>query len=322
MYKRQDYEGTAINPTAWNINVSANRWNSLAFLGGEPTAITSAIPTDIHDSISIVQTSSGGAWIPSLAVNTIGDMLPGVGYQYFLSADNYLSFAYQANGVSKTGSYLQRVNVETQHFSYRPTGLPYTIIIEQPTFEGQPLFVGDEIAVYDGDLCVGAAVYNGEGRLQITAWRGNEDYKLPGFAKDNPIQIRVYSVTRNAEAVAEITPFNNSGSTFANSGFAHFAINAKMPAPGDFSATIYPNPFAETAVVEYQLPEATDVYLRIYDLSGKTVRVLVNENQEAGIQKTAWNGQSRSGAFVPNGVYFYELRAGENQALGKLILMK
>ena len=72
----------------------------------------------------------------------------------------------------------------------------------------------------------------------------------------------------------------------------------------------------------YTLKEAGSVALRIYDLMGQQVRELVNAPQSSGRHQVTWEGRDQRGAQLANGVYFYELRAGEFQALRKMILMK
>ena len=84
----------------------------------------------------------------------------------------------------------------------------------------------------------------------------------------------------------------------------------------------FPNPFNPTTTIQYSLPEALRVSLKIYNISGQVVRDLVNEHQDAGKHQIIWDGLDSSGGLIANGVYFYELRAGENRALRKMLLLK
>ena len=69
----------------------------------------------------------------------------------------------------------------------------------------------------------------------------------------------------------------------------------------------YPNPFNPSTAISYQLPAkagtAFKVMLRVYDILGRQVATLVNEEKPAGVYKAEWN------ASVPSGVYFYRLEA-------------
>ncbi|MBC8044888.1 MAG: T9SS type A sorting domain-containing protein [Rhizobacter sp.] len=69
----------------------------------------------------------------------------------------------------------------------------------------------------------------------------------------------------------------------------------------------YPNPFNPATVVSYQLPAASDVRLKVYDVLGREVATLVNAKQTAGTYKVSFNATRLS-----SGVYFYRLTAGSS----------
>lgn len=79
----------------------------------------------------------------------------------------------------------------------------------------------------------------------------------------------------------------------------------------------YPNPFNPTTTISYQLPAKNVVTLRVYDLLGREIAVLVNEQQDAGTYSTQWNGSQFS-----SGIYIAVMRAGSFTAAKKLMLMK
>jgi len=71
----------------------------------------------------------------------------------------------------------------------------------------------------------------------------------------------------------------------------------------------YPNPFNPTTLIRFDLPATSPTHLRIFDISGRLVRVLVNgETLDAGSHKTVWNGKDDAGRHVATGVYFYRLK--------------
>lgn len=79
----------------------------------------------------------------------------------------------------------------------------------------------------------------------------------------------------------------------------------------------YPNPFNPTTTIRYSLPKASKVLLKVYGLIGNEIAALVNEQKEAGYYEETFDASNLS-----NGVYFYQLQAGNFMSTKKLILLK
>ena len=79
----------------------------------------------------------------------------------------------------------------------------------------------------------------------------------------------------------------------------------------------YPNPFNPVTTISYYLPQEEFVILKVYDILGREVATLVNEEKHAGNYKVVFNGNNLS-----SGVYFYRLQAGSFVSTKKIILMK
>jgi hypothetical protein len=79
----------------------------------------------------------------------------------------------------------------------------------------------------------------------------------------------------------------------------------------------YPNPFNARTVIEYQLPEASEVRLEVYNISGQKVATLANGNQEAGYKFVTWDACE-----VSSGVYLYKLTAGDFSETKRMTLLR
>jgi len=91
------------------------------------------------------------------------------------------------------------------------------------------------------------------------------------------------------------------------------------------SAAIYqnaPNPFADATAIRYQLPVAADVSLKIYNIAGQLVRTLVESYQAAGAHTVYWDGRNQVGYKLSAGVYLYQLRAGGNSSVKRMVLIR
>ncbi|MGD8394041.1 MAG: C25 family cysteine peptidase [Candidatus Eiseniibacteriota bacterium] len=87
-----------------------------------------------------------------------------------------------------------------------------------------------------------------------------------------------------------------------------------------------PNPFNPRTVIPFEVPgergATRRVQLKIYDAQGRLVRQLVEGPVEAGSHRVAWDGLSRQGRGAGSGVYFVELRVGNDTATSKLVLLR
>jgi subtilisin family serine protease len=81
----------------------------------------------------------------------------------------------------------------------------------------------------------------------------------------------------------------------------------------------YPNPFNPATVIKYGLPRNSMVKLTLFDITGKEVSVLVNENQQAGTYEFTLDINSMQ---LSSGVYFYKLQANEFVSVKKMVLIK
>jgi hypothetical protein len=79
----------------------------------------------------------------------------------------------------------------------------------------------------------------------------------------------------------------------------------------------YPNPFNPSTVINYSIPKTSLVTIKVYDILGKEVATLVNEEKSAGNYSVQFNGGNLS-----SGIYFYRMHAGSFTETKKLILLK
>jgi hypothetical protein len=103
------------------------------------------------------------------------------------------------------------------------------------------------------------------------------------------------------------------------------AVEEKFTAmlPSVFSLSQnYPNPFNPSTTIRFDLPEASDIVLTVYNVSGQEVARLADESLGAGSYIVEWDGRDMSGQLVSSGVYLYRLKGGEYTATRRMIMMK
>ncbi|NIR52987.1 choice-of-anchor D domain-containing protein [candidate division KSB1 bacterium] len=84
----------------------------------------------------------------------------------------------------------------------------------------------------------------------------------------------------------------------------------------------YPNPFNPETVIEFRLPEASKVTLKIYTVLGQEVRTLVDDERASGIYRIRWDGTDDFGQGLASGVYLYRIQAGQFVQSRRLTLVK
>lgn len=82
------------------------------------------------------------------------------------------------------------------------------------------------------------------------------------------------------------------------------------------SLNIHPNPFSSSISIKYELKQPEVVTLTIYDNLGNQLEV-ITENQSQGLQKVSWNAER-----LPDGIYYFNLRTGDQIANGKMVKIK
>ena len=101
------------------------------------------------------------------------------------------------------------------------------------------------------------------------------------------------------------------------------SVDLKELIPDEFALyQNYPNPFNPVTLIKYDLPEQSHVYIIIYDMLGRQVRTLINQNQDAGFKSMKWDANDDRGKPVSAGVYIYQIQAGEFVQTRKMVLLK
>ena len=84
----------------------------------------------------------------------------------------------------------------------------------------------------------------------------------------------------------------------------------------------FPNPFNPITELRYQLPEASEVRLSVYNLLGQEVQRLVDGKMAAGVHSAQWDGRDDSGRPLASGVYLCRFRAGDFTQTKRIVLLR
>ena len=109
----------------------------------------------------------------------------------------------------------------------------------------------------------------------------------------------------------ELYKTTNGGITFVEEGNTQ-----NKPESFNLSQN-YPNPFNPVTNIKFAVASRQFVSLKVFDLLGKEITTLVNEEKPAGSYQVTWNGSN-----LPSGIYFYQLKAGSFLSTKKMTLLK
>jgi len=99
--------------------------------------------------------------------------------------------------------------------------------------------------------------------------------------------------------------------------------NVKGQIPGSFTlAQNYPNPFNSETVIEFNLPQFSEINLAVYDVSGREIKTILSGQLPPGAYSEKWNGTDNSGNAVASGVYFIRLKSGQYSKFIKAVYSK
>jgi photosystem II stability/assembly factor-like uncharacterized protein len=105
------------------------------------------------------------------------------------------------------------------------------------------------------------------------------------------------------------------GGVFTNAHLVTAVVESQLDIPSTITLRDnYPNPFNASTMIEYKLPQAAKVILKIYNSAGQEVRTLVNVAQSVGWQSVRWDGRDDLRQPLSSGIYLYKLQVGKNRA--------
>jgi hypothetical protein len=163
---------------------------------------------------------------------------------------------------------------------------------------------------------------NTPGKIKI-AWVKLEDVKIDAIAM---LSFKVIDLKRASLAMEAAQLYNSDALPIPTKILQRNMEALIIPKDNQILAN-YPNPFNPDTWIPFQLAEANDVTIRIYNISGQLVRALELGYKDAGLyysreRAAHWDGKNATGEKVASGVYFYHIKAGDFQATRKLLVTK
>ena len=127
---------------------------------------------------------------------------------------------------------------------------------------------------------------------------------------------RVLSKTDNGST----SSYSTTGS-FTTSGATSVEEQETIPTAYELSQN-YPNPFNPTTRINFAIPQNSFVTIKVYDMLGREVKTLINQQMVSGNHSIDWNADNNLGIKVATGMYIYRITAGNFVSTKKMVLIK
>ncbi len=294
-----DVQGQLINPVVTPVPIPIG-WSIMGYLRTSPM-LTDTVVQPIINSVIIIKSGAGLIFWPQFGLNTIGNMVPGEGYQIKLSQADTLLF--QSNTVSPTKA-CSDIELPVKYNKVLNTGHNMSLGILEGAWDvlTQP---GDELGVFNnnGEL-IGSTVYK-NGFNAITVW-GDDSYtknEVEGIANGGTFSLKLWNHVQNIEQEILVESWFQGKDQYAKDGIS---IIEKLTIVEDKvrSYKLYqncPNPFNKTTDISFYIAEADDVQLVVYNSLGEIVEHVVSKQYEAGKHTVSFETKN-----LPPGTYFYK----------------
>ncbi|MFZ4401429.1 MAG: aryl-sulfate sulfotransferase [Bacteroidales bacterium] len=135
-----------------------------------------------------------------------------------------------------------------------------------------------------------------------------------------------YTATHPALNGQTLTPGNTmTGSTpnyFTPADLTSIKETEEIKSPDDILNQNYPNPFSNYTNIEFEINESKKLNVIVYDLGGNQIKLLTDRNYPKGKHQLQWDGRNENSVRMANGMYFYILKADNQQLCKKMIMLK
>lgn len=324
----------------WNI-IGYPRLDSVNALRVFEELITNGTLIKVQDEKgqSIENLGNYGGW-----QNFIGKLATGEGYKIKLNAPDTLwiyesytdsisetpkdpgigfksvAINSQTKSAKEVNSFIENTKLKsfgTNHFKvvFQGNGLDhmnfYLVGFPSDLFD-----IGDEIAVFDEEICVGAiSVTNQHLKNQIIPLTASSADLIgnSGFTEGNRYKFRIWKAETNNEL--DITCKFIAGEQFFTkyeSALLSLEKNVSLDV-GDnkkveeVSIICFPNPFREQIIIQINLSKESLVDISVFNQSGQKVKSLAhNETISKGVYRLSWNGKEEDGPSISSGIYFLD----------------
>ena len=191
----------------------------------------------------------------------------------------------------------------------------FLYFIEEIEINDESLTTDDLIVAYNGDVIVGSRYWYGEVTDVPAMGLTSGDDKTAGYCEvGNPITFKVFD---NSEGELIEMALDAGKNIWSNNGMTVVTMSDKVLPTEVSLSKAYPNPFNPTTTIELNLSEASYASVKVFNLRGEIVGVLMDGMVDASTYTMTWDASNLS-----SGVYMIRAEANGQIATQKVMLVK
>lgn len=143
------------------------------------------------------------------------------------------------------------------------------------------------------------------------------DWTATGTTTDPFYNLSVNATNPSSSIYPDSTSYGYIGAICITESTVTGNSEINSQAEGFKLGSSYPNPFNQTTAIEYTLPRAEKVTIKVFDLYGREIKTLIDKVIQAGVHQIEWDA-----AGLPGGTYLYRMQAGSFSQTGKTVLFE
>lgn len=259
----------------------------------------------------------------------IGEFTPGKGYNIKVNTEDTL-WIYSSYPKSTA---VNPAEIAATHFkpAYEGNGLDYMNIniVNLPV---NVIKAGDELAVFDGNICVGAVKITPNHILSRTISipaSSKDNQGMPGFTEGNQITLKYLDFGKNEEFVLQ-PEFVSGASTFKRNESTVVSLEKFTVTSAGLNSSFsendircYPNPFSQMVNIEISLTKEANAEVEIMNQLGQQVKTISSKQMfTSGVHRFSWDGKNANNQPVSQGIYHLKVNIDGQVTNKKLILSR
>jgi hypothetical protein len=299
-------------------------WNLIAYF---PTYELDASSPDFYvlspiiDQVAMAKDNDGNFMLPAFNFSNMPPWQETQGYQVKIESDepivlNYPEEQREVALISVSNS----PDDQTKHWnSPVATGINYSVLVTEIT--GMATNQGDQIAAFDSEnRLAGVGEIDNVGVCGLAVWGDDSSTdQVDGLSDGETFCLRLWDSSINKVINLDIEDIlAGSGTIFSADEYSVLGLRRQLEIPNDYYlAQNHPNPFNSVTQIRFGLPESGEVFIKVFDISGRMVTKLASGNFEAGHHLIVWNAED-----VVAGLYLVRITTGDFRDVKKMVLVK